>query len=120
MNNDYIKNDELLYREQVLAERRKAKEQKLLEDLEIMNFHAYIADMIEGPQGSELKKKAIEICDRWEKEQMCSAYYIDEWRRMLSMSPKKMRKAMLREESKGIGFRQNSPFFSMGIRYENK
>ena len=107
-NNEYTK-EELARREKILAERREARKEKLLKDQQILEFHAKIGHMMEGPEARELKEKALEICDIWEKKKICSAYYINAWRRILSMPLKNMRKAMLSEKS--IGFRQNSPFF---------
>jgi hypothetical protein len=99
-------------REQLFALRRQAREEKRQRDLERLEVHRQIVDLLfQGDELSrQIRSEALGAIDLWEKGQICNPRYITDWRQWLNMPEKYARAAILREDDLGVSMRQNSPF----------
>jgi hypothetical protein len=96
---------------EILEQRRLARQEKARRDVELMRLHVLAADAMTGSQARQVRERALSKVAAWEEKGLCSRYYIDEWRRILSLPPPEMRQAMLdRADDWGIALRQNTPF----------
>jgi hypothetical protein len=97
---------------ELFARRRQAREQKRLHDLKVLEEHRQIVDLLF--RGDDLSQKiraeALATIDIWERKEICSPYYVHEWREWLNWPEKYARAAILREDDIGLSMRCNSPF----------
>lgn len=97
---------------ELFALRRQARAAKRQNDLRILDDHRRIADLLF--QGDELSRQiraeALEEINAWEAKQICSPYYVWEWRQWLNLPEEYFRAVILREDDIGVSMRQNSPF----------
>ena len=96
--------------DEILEQRRLARQEKSKRDAELLQLHELAADAMAGSEARQVRERALSRVDAWEEKGLCSRYYIDEWRRMLSLPPQALRQAMLRQDGDGTAFRQNTPF----------
>ena len=101
--------------DEILEQRRLARQEKSKRDAELMQLHVLAADVMMGSRSQQVRERALSRVDAWEEGALCSLRYIAEWRRMLNLSPPALRQAMLRLDAEGVALRQNTPFgFLMG------
>ena len=96
--------------DEILEQRRLARQEKSERDAELMQLHMLAADAMAGANSQQVRERALSRVDTWEERALCSPRYIAEWRRMLSLPPLALRQAMLRHDGEGIALRQNTPF----------
>jgi len=96
--------------EEILEQRRLARQEKSRRDAELMRFHVLAADAMTGSEAQQVRERALAKVDAWEAKGLCSSRYITEWRRMLNLPLQALRQAMLRDDAEGIALRQNTPF----------
>jgi transcriptional regulator with XRE-family HTH domain len=96
-----------------LAERRQARQQISLRMLALQNAHLRIAlDLVLGePAAPVALDAARDMVELWAREKVCSAFYIDTWRQLLSGSARDVGAALARMDKKWeSALLQNSPF----------
>lgn len=96
--------------DEILEQRRLARQEKNKRDTELMQLHVLAADAMAGSGSQQVRERALSRVDTWEERALCSLRYITEWRRMLSLPPLELRQAMLRHDAEGVALRQNTPF----------
>lgn len=99
-------------RAELLELRRQARAEKAGRDLEDLEFHRAVVELLyAGDQvNQEIKRKALETVQLWEDRQTCSPRYSHTWREWLDMPPEFGRRAILDETDLGLSMRCNSPF----------
>lgn len=99
-------------REELLALRRQAREQKRQIDERRLEVHRQILDLLfRGDEGSEqIRAEALSQIELWEQNNLCIPRYSQAWREWLDLPEQFARKAILRVDDLGISMRQNSPF----------
>jgi hypothetical protein len=102
--------DNRLAVDEILEQRRLARQEKSRRDAQLLQLHVLAADALTGDGAQQVRERALSKIDAWEDRRLCSSRYIAEWRRMLSLPPLAMRQAMLRLDDDGIALRQNTPF----------
>jgi hypothetical protein len=96
--------------DEILEQRRLARQEKSKRDAELMQLHMLAADAMTGANSQQVRERALSRVDTWEEKALCSPRYIAEWRRMLNLSASALRQAMLRHDAEGVALRQNTPF----------
>jgi hypothetical protein len=96
--------------DEILEQRRLARQEKSKRDAELMRLHVLAADAMAGSGARQVRERALARVGAWEERALCSPRYIAEWRRMLNLPPPALRQAMLRHDVEGIALRQNTPF----------
>jgi hypothetical protein len=102
--------DNRLAVDEILEQRRLARQEKSQRDAQLLRLHVLAADALTGDGAQQVRERVLSKIDKWEDTRLCSSRYIAEWRRMLSLPPLAMRQAMLRSDDDGIALRQNTPF----------
>jgi len=105
-----VAQDNRLAVDEILEQRRAARQEKSRRDAELLQLHILAADALTSDSAQQVRERALSKVNAWEERSLCSRRYIVEWRRMLSLPPVAMREAMLRPDGEGIALRQNSPF----------
>ena len=96
---------------EVLEQRRKARSEKHLVDISLMNLHQKAATALLDPiEGEHVREQALQQVAKWECGHLCNPRYILAWRVILKLPATAMRAAMLRDDPEGLSLRQNSPF----------
>jgi hypothetical protein len=106
-------------RAELLQLRRQARAEKAGRDLENLEFHRAVVELLyAGDQvNQDIKRKALEAVQLWEDRQTCSPRYSHTWREWLDLPPDFGRRAILDETDLGLSMRCNSPFdFLRGAR----
>ena len=96
-----------------LAERRQARLQQSLRVLSLQKAHLRIALdlLLSEPAAITVLHAARGMVDLWQREQVCSTFYIDTWRRLLRGRPRQVGAAMARMDKVWeSALLQNSPF----------
>jgi len=96
--------------DEILEQRRLARQEKSKRDAELMQLHMLAADAMMGVSAQQVRERALSTVNAWEERSLCSSDYIAEWRRMLSLPSLALRQAMLRPDDDGVALRQNTPF----------
>ncbi len=96
---------------EILLLRRRARAEKSLNDVAMAAFHRKALDAMQDPsEGEQVRLRASQQVDRWERESLCHMRYVNEWRRILALPASAVPAAILREDDEGVALRQNSPF----------
>ena len=99
-----------------LAERRQARLQQTVRVQSLQKAHLRIALnlLLDDPVTVRALDDARKMVDLWEREQVCSPFYIDTWRTLLNGLPGEVGAALSRIDEKWeSALLQNSPFGSM-------
>lgn len=94
----------------LLEQRQAARKAKKRQDEVHRQRHRLILQLMDGPQGVWIQRKAHEQIDKWERNQLCIPRYWVMWREWLAMPSPFREEAILREDDLGVSMRQNSPF----------
>lgn len=99
-------------RAELLELRRQARAEKAGRDLEDLEFHRAVVELLYagGQVDQDIKRKALERVQLWEDRQTCSPRYSFTWREWLDMPPDFGRRAILDETDLGLSMRCNTPF----------
>lgn len=98
------------------AERKFARLQQLLRMQSLQKTHLRIAVrlVLDEPAAIQALDEARKMVDLWEREKVCSAFYIDAWRKLLMGSPREAGAALSRIDEKWeAALLQNSPFAAL-------
>ncbi|MGQ0750196.1 MAG: helix-turn-helix transcriptional regulator [Betaproteobacteria bacterium] len=98
-----------------LLERRQARLQQALRAQFLQNAHLRIAARLlsEDPSEIEALEDARRMVSLWERERVCSPFYIEAWKKLLSGPPKKVGKGLAQIDEKWEpALLQNTPFGS--------
>jgi|GEM_PF-1145599 len=109
-DNEMVAQDNRLAVDEILEQRRLARQEKSQRDAELLQLHVLAADALTSDNAQQVRERALSKVKAWEERSLCSRRYIAEWRRMLSLPSPAMRQAMLRLDDDGIALRQNTPF----------
>ena len=96
-----------------LAERRQVRQQHAIRMLTLQKAHLRIALnlLLDEPAMAAALDAARDMVELWAREKVCSAYYIDSWRRLLSGSAHEVGAALARIDKQWeSALLQNSPF----------
>lgn len=96
-----------------LTERRQARLQQSLRTHSLQNAHLRIAIdlLLDDPAAIAALDDARKMVDLWEREQVCSAFYIHTWRQLLRGGPRDVGASMARiDKPWESALLQNSPF----------
>jgi hypothetical protein len=99
-------------RAELLELRRQARAEKAGRDLETLEFHRAVVELLYagGQVNQDIKRKALEMVKKWEDGQLCIPRYSFTWREWLDLPPDFGRRAILDETDLGLSMRCNSPF----------
>jgi hypothetical protein len=99
-------------RAELLELRRQARAEKAGRDLEDLEFHRSVVELLYagGQVNQDIKRQALEAIQLWEDRQTCIPRYSYTWRVWLNMPPDFGRRAILDETDLGLSMRCNSPF----------
>lgn len=99
-------------RAQLLELRRQALAEKAGRDLETLEFHRRVVELLYagGRVNQDIKRQALEMVKKWEDGQLCIPWYSFTWREWLDLPPDFGRRAILDETDLGLSMRCNSPF----------
>lgn len=99
-------------RAELLELRRQARAEKAGRDLEDLEFHRAVVELLYagGQVNQDIKRQALERVQLWEDRQTCSPRYSFTWREWLDLPPDFGRRAILDETDLGLSMRCNSPF----------
>jgi hypothetical protein len=99
-------------RAELLELRRQARAEKAGRDLEDLEFHRAVVELLYagGQVNQDIKRQALERVQLWEDRQTCSPRYSFTWREWLDMPPDFGRRAILDETDLGLSMRCNTPF----------
>jgi hypothetical protein len=102
----------MLTKEEILQLRRQARAEKAARDLEDLEFHRAVVELLYagGQVNQGIKRKALERVQLWEDRQLCIPRYNFTWRQWLNMPPDFGRRAILDETDLGLSMRCNTPF----------
>lgn len=95
------------------AERRLARLQLSMRMMSLQKTHLRIALdlLLDTPRINEALDDARDMVELWAREQVCSPFYIDSWRRLLTGSAHEVGTALARMDKKWeSALLQNSPF----------
>lgn len=96
---------------EILMLRRRARAEKSLNDAAMAAFHRKALDAMHDPSGgAQVRLRASQQVDKWERDHLCHIRYVSEWRRILALPAAAMPAAILRDDDEGVALRQNSPF----------
>lgn len=110
-------------RAQILELRRQARAEKAGRDLEDLEFHRAVVELLYagGQVNKDIKRQALEAVQLWEDRQTCSPRYSFTWREWLDMPPEFGRRAILDETDLGLSMRCNTPFgFMKGLKNKSQ
>lgn len=99
-------------RAELLELRRQARAEKAGRDLETLEFHRAVVELLYagGKVNQDIKRQALEMVKKWEDNQLCIPRYSFTWREWLDLPPDFGRRAILDETDLGLSMRCNSPF----------
>lgn len=99
-------------RAELLELRRQARAEKAGRDLENLEFHRAVVELlyVGGQVNQDIKGKALEAVQLWEDHQTCSPRYSHTWREWLDLPPNFGKRAILDGTDLGLSMRCNSPF----------
>ena len=66
-------------------------------------------DKLDRDDGT-LRAMALAQIERWERQRLCSRYYIERWRELLAMDANDARRIALAPTDEGQALRANNPF----------
>lgn len=99
-----------------LAERRQARLQQTVRMQSLQKAHLRIALnlLLDEPSAIEALRDARKMIDLWERDRVCSLFYIETWKRVLSGLPREVGKALsCIDEKWEPALLQNTPFGSL-------
>lgn len=102
-----------------IAQRRQARLEQAarIEALQGAHFRIALNLVLGEPSAIAGLEEAREMVNLWERERVCSPFYIDAWKRVLKGSPREVGKALSRlDERWAPALLQNTPFGSLVSR----
>lgn len=108
----YVSLTKHLSKDELLELRRQARAEKAGRDRENLEFHREVVELLfaGGQVNQDIKRKALEMIQKWEDRQLCIPRYNHTWREWLDMPPEFAKRAILDETDLGLSMRCNSPF----------
>lgn len=96
---------------EILELRRQARAAKHDVDLALVELHrkAVIA-LLDPARGIEIRQRALQQIEKWDRHQLCHPRYIQTWREILTLPATAIQQRILRDDAEGVSLRQNSPF----------
>ena len=96
-----------------IAQRRQARSEQAarIEALQGAHFRIALNLVLGEPAAIKGLEEARKMVDLWERERVCSPFYIDSWKRILRGSPQEVGKALSRIDAQWArALLQNTPF----------
>lgn len=97
--------------EQIEA-RKEALKDNFDRENKLYQFHVFVYSKMNSDETGKVISKAMERIALWEKDNLCSKYYINSWRNILSKSDINVFKSVILDNSSGksSALMQNTPF----------
>ncbi|WP_290904205.1 hypothetical protein [Aquabacterium sp.] len=94
------------------VEQQQARLDKLAHDEEIRSFHGYVYAQLQSPRKDEILRRAAERIDLWQRNKLCSSYYIRFWSSVVKAGDSETFKAKVLNAPKrrADAMMQNTPF----------
>jgi len=93
-------------------EQRRARLDKLDHDDKLQSFHDYVYAQLQSPRKDEILQRAAQRIQLWQRNKLCSSYYIRFWRSVVDAGDSETFKAKVLDASKrrSTAMMQNTPF----------
>jgi len=94
------------------VEQQQARHQQQSEDDALKSFHGYVYTQLNSPRKEEILQRAAERIQLWQRNKLCSDYYIRFWTSIVRSGDSEAFKAKVLNASKrrATAMMQNTPF----------
>ena len=94
------------------VDHRQARRDKLDHDEELQSFHSYVYAQLQSPRKDEILERAAQRIELWQRDKLCSRYYIRFWRSVVKAGDSETFKAKVLDSSRrrSAAMMQNTPF----------
>jgi hypothetical protein len=94
------------------VEQRRARHDRVDHDEALQSFHGYVYAQLNSPRKDEILRRAAERIELWQRNKLCSAYYIRFWSSVVKAGDSETFKAKVLEAParRSMAMLQNTPF----------
>ena len=94
------------------VEQKQARRDKLDHDEALQSFHGYVYAQLNSPRKDEILQRATQRIQLWQRDKLCSSYYIRFWLSVVKAGDSETFKAKVLDASKrrSAAMMQNTPF----------
>jgi len=94
------------------VEQEQARHDKLDRDEALQSFHNYVYAQLNSPRKDEVLKRANQRIELWQRNKLCSSYYIRFWSSVAKAGDGATFKAKVLDASprRAVAMMQNTPF----------
>lgn len=94
------------------VDQQQARNEKLSHDEELRSFHAYVYAQLQSPRKDEILQRATERIQLWQRNKLCSSYYIRFWRAVVNAGDSESfkEKVLNAHDRRSAAMMQNTPF----------
>ena len=94
------------------AEQQQARHDKRDHDEQLLRFHDYVHAQLRSPRRDEILQRAAQRIELWQRNKLCSRYYIRFWRSVVEAGDSETFKAKVLDASqrRSAAMMQNTPF----------
>jgi hypothetical protein len=94
------------------VEQQQARNDQRNHDEALQSFHGYVYAQLKSPRKDELLQRAAQRIQLWERDKLCSSYYIRFWSSVVKAGDSETFKAKVLGASKrrSAAMMQNTPF----------
>ncbi|MEY2840251.1 MAG: hypothetical protein RJB60_2550 [Pseudomonadota bacterium] len=94
------------------VEQKQARRDKLDHDEALESFHGYVYEQLNSPRKDEILQRAAQRIQLWQRDKLCSSYYIRFWSSVVKAGDSETFKAKVLNASKqrSAAMMQNTPF----------
>lgn len=91
---------------------QQARNEKLGYDEKLQSFHGYVYAQLQSPRKDEILRRAAQRIQLWQRNKLCSSYYIRFWSSVVKAGDSETFRAKVLEASKrrSTAMMQNTPF----------
>ncbi len=91
---------------------QQARNEKQDHDAKLQSFHGYVYDQLQSPRKDEILQRAAQRIQLWQRNKLCSNYYIRFWSSVVKAGDSETFRAKVLEASKrrSTAMMQNTPF----------
>ncbi len=94
------------------VEQQQARHDKQDHDEALQSFHGYVYAQLQSSRKDEILQRAADRIQLWQRNKLCSSYYIRFWRSVVNAGDSETFKAKVLDASKrrSAAMMQNTPF----------
>jgi hypothetical protein len=94
------------------VEQQLARQDQLNHDEALQSFHGYVYAQLNSPRKDEILQRAAQRIQLWQRDKLCSSYYIRFWSSVVKAGDSETFKAKVLGASKrrSAAMMQNTPF----------